>query len=382
MEPRARETTIREVNRQRIIAALRDLGGASRADLERVTGLSRGTVASIVAELLEEDALRARDEGPRNAKGRPPEIFGLASRSGLALVVDIGRRHVRVVLGDAEGSAADERFIRVDQDLTPEDKLAVAASQVAEVTSGGRRLHAAVLGLPTPVAADGRPVTSTFSELDLAERIGLADVPVLVMNDADLGALGEAAFGAARGVADFIFVKMSGGVGAGIMIGGRLYRGSGGVAGDIAHVRVRDSGDWCICGNRGCLETLVSLESLAASLRKSHPGLGTADVPRLLGSDDPDAERLVYNTGWVVGRALSGVVNVLNPAAIVVGGTLGAVGEPLLAGLRDSIRRHAQPSAATGLRVQQAERGERAEVLGGLALAFGLAGDGRDLTVT
>jgi predicted NBD/HSP70 family sugar kinase len=378
--PSAREMTrhaetIRDVNRERILTALRDAGAASRAELEHATGLSRGTVASIVDDLLGEGVLRPQAVSRRTAKGRPPMRYGLASRVGLALVVDVGHRHVRVAVGDATGEIVAERFTPIAEDRGPEKTLSTARRMVAEVVAAGHEPQAVVLGLPTPVAASGRPATNTYSELDLADRIGVTGLPVLVMNDANLGALGESAFGAAHGLSDFIFLKMSGGVGAGIMLGGRLYRGSGGVAGDIAHVRVREAGDWCPCGNRGCLQTLVSLESLAATLRKSHPGLGNMEVPRILGSDDPDAERLVYTTGWVTGRALAGMVNLLNPGAIVVGGTLGAVGEPLLAGLRDSIRRYAQPSAATGLQVQQAQRGERAEVFGGLAVAFGLAGD-------
>jgi predicted NBD/HSP70 family sugar kinase len=169
---------------------------------------------------------------------------------------------------------------------------------------------------------------------------------------------------------------MSSGVGAGIMLGGRLYRGSGGFAGDIAHVRVREEGDWCACGGRGCLETLISVEGISATLRKTHPSLGPAEVRGFLASADPEAETLLYGVGWKAGRALSGVVNVLNPAAIVVGGSLGSAGQALLSGLEDSISRHAQPTAAAGLRIQRAQHGERAEVLGALGLALGLVEDG------
>lgn len=196
------------------------------------------------------------------------------------------------------------------------------------------------------------------------------------MNDADLGALGEAAFGAARGLTDFIFVKMSDGLGAGLVLGGRLHRGSRGIAGNIGHVRVRDDGNVCICGNRGCLETLVSAQSLVAALQPAHPEqeLTLADLFRFVAAGDPGAERLVEDAGRAVGRTLADVINVLNPAAIVVGGRLSGLGEPLLAGLRESIWRYSRPAAVAGLSVLQAQSGERAEVLGGLALAHGVAG--------
>jgi predicted NBD/HSP70 family sugar kinase len=382
--PKVVAGTIRDVNRQRIVAALRGLGAASRGSLEQVTGLSRGTVASIVGELLDEEMLLpcGEAEHPAHAKGRPPELFRLASRAALAVAVDIGRRHVRVAVGKAQGSIVAERHAAISQDIVPKQALQVAASLVTGVLTdakvASRYVDAAVVGLPTPVTADGKPVKSAFVGLDIAAETGLARLTprIRVMNDADLGALGEATFGAARGLSDFIFFKMSSGVGAGIMLGGRLHRGSGGFAGDIAHVRVREEGDWCACGSRGCLETLVSDESVSASVRKSHPGLGPAEIHRFLASADPEAEALLYTAGWKAGRVLSGVINVLNPSAIVVGGSLGTAGRALLSGLTDSIHRHAQPSALIGLRVQRAQHGERAEVLGALAVALGLAEDG------
>jgi predicted NBD/HSP70 family sugar kinase len=384
-QPKAVAGTMRDVNRQRILAALHELRAASRANLERATGLSRGTVASIVAELLDDGVLRPCDWAQQRqgqGKGRPPERFRLASRAALALAVDVGRRHVRVAVGDAEGSVVAERFTAAGQELAAKQALELAASLVAAVLAdqkvAARPVEVAVVGLPTPVTADGKPVKGTFADLDIARETGLALLceRVIVMNDADLGALGEAAFGAARGLSDFIFFKMSSGVGAGIMLGGRLYRGSGGMAGDIAHVRVREEGDWCACGSRGCLETLISVEGVSATVRKTRPGLGAADIQRFLASADPEAETLLYNAGWKAGRALSGVVNVLNPAAIVVAGTLGIAGQALISGLKDSLDRHAQPTAAAGLAVRRAEHGERAEVLGALALALGMAEDG------
>jgi len=384
-QPRAAAETIRDLNRLRVLEACHDLGAASRANLEQSTGLSRGTVASIVAELLDEGTLRpcnrADHSDPAQGKGRPPERFTLASRAALAICVDVGRRHVRVAVGDARGTIVAERFTAAEQAPTARQGLQAAASLVTDVLAdqkvAGRPVEVAVVGLPTLVTTDGRPV-KRYADLDIARETGLAGLTqrVLVMNDSDLGALGEATFGAARGLSDFIFFKLSTGVGVGLMIGGRLHRGSGGMAGDIGHFRLREEGEWCVCGNRGCLETLLSIERVSATVRRTHPGFGAAEIRRFLASADPEAQSLLYNAGWKAGRALYGVINVLNPAAIVMGGTLGVAGEALLTGVKDSIGRHCQPTAAAGLAVLRAQHGERAEVLGGLAFAFGLVGDG------
>lgn len=379
---------LRQLNRQRILAAVRELDVASRADLERLTGLSRGTVASIVSDLRREGALKLSygpDAGAKaSAMGRPPTLLTLAAPAGLAIAVDIGHADVRVAVGDAEGIIAQERFRELRGRPSGREMLDAAAALVAEVAQAqhlsARDVRAATIGLATPLDVTGRPVGRRFAGLDLAASAGLSALTdqVVVRNDADLGALGEMAFGAARDLRDFIFVKMSHGLGAGLVLGGRLYRGSAGLAGDIGHVRVREDGEVCLCGNRGCLETLVSTRSLLAALQPAHPArrLSLRDLTRLVNDGDPGAERLVNDAARAVGRTLADIVNVLNPRAIVVGGSLGALGEPVLSGLRETVWRYSQPVAAANLAVLQGRLGERAEVLGGIAVALGLPAAG------
>lgn len=377
-----RPDTLREFNRHKVIAAVRELDAASRADLSRATGLSRGTIASIVADLQREGILRSgeRRDAPPIARGRPAALLTLAPPAGLAFSVDMGHSHVRVVLGDADGVIVDERFAGLGADAPPRALLAAAADLVAEIRSAQdlttRDLVGATLGVPTPTDLDGQPAAPRFGGIDLAESTGLAQFTsrVFVLNDADLGALGEAAFGAARGIDDFVFVKMSHGLGAGLVLGGRLYRGSDGLAGNLGHVRVREEGDVCICGNRGCLETLVSANSLVAALQPAHPDrrLGVADLFQLVRDGDIGARRLVGDAGATVGRVLAEMTNVLNPRAIVVGGSLSALGEPLLQGIHAAISRYSQPAAVARLVVVPAGCGERAEALGGLAVAHRL----------
>jgi predicted NBD/HSP70 family sugar kinase len=371
--------TMREFNRHRILDALRSASVASRADLSRATGLSRNTVASIVAELQRDGVVREsnRPDSRHPGRGRPAALLALAPVSGLAIVVDVGHTHVRVGAGDASGTMAEERVRDLPEGTAPAEALAVAADLVTDVTSATDAIVGAVLGLPAPVDTWGRPAVRRFEELDPVTRAGLAGLggPVLVRNDGDLGALGEAHFGAGRGVDDFVFVKVSHGLGAGLVLGRRLYRGSRGLAGDLGHVRVREDGDVCLCGNRGCLETLVSTAALVAALQPAHPGrrLTVADLFALVREQDAGALVLVTDAGRTIGRTLAGVVNVLNPAAIVVGGQLSALGEPLVTGIRESIERYSQRIARADLRVVPGECGDRAVVLGGLALALGLA---------
>lgn len=373
---------LRELDRQRVLAAVRSLGAASRTDLKLATGLSRGTVASIVAELSREGLLRtASGPGVRTGfRGRPPVLLSLAPPAGLAVVVAIGHEHALVAVGNSAGTLVEEQIAAFPPSPTAVDTLNVAARLLGDVVRArqlsARNVKGAVLSLPASLSPSGEPVTPRYRGMDVARLVGLTDlgVRVSVLNDANVAALGEAVFGAGRGLSDFVYVKMSHGIGAGLVIGGRLYQGSRGLAGNIGHLRVRDNGETCRCGNRGCLETLVSAQSLIAALNSAHHDmeLGLTDFLRLAADGDPDAQRLARLAGHETGRVLAAVINAFNPTAVLVGGCLSPLGDPMLTGLRDSIMRYGQPAAVAGLNVLQAVCGQRAEALGGLAYAHRL----------
>ena len=244
------------------------------------------------------------------------------------------------------------------------------------------------LGLPGPVdQADGVIGSSAI----LPGWVGVAaaeelrrrlEVPVVVDNDANLGALAEFRHGAGRGASDLVYVKVASGIGAGLILGGRLYRGWGGMAGELGHVLVEPEGALCRCGNRGCLETTASTPALLEVLRRSHGDLTVAEMLALARDGDLGCRRVIADAGRSVGQAAAFVFNVLNPQRLVVGGDLAAAGDLLLDGVRSSVRLAALPAAAEAARVVAGVLGERAQVLGALALAVGEAGAALDLPAT
>jgi predicted NBD/HSP70 family sugar kinase len=164
---------------------------------------------------------------------------------------------------------------------------------------------------------------------------------------------------------------MSAGVGAGLVLGGRLYHGATGIAGELGHVQVRPDGTVCRCGSRGCLETVASTGALLSLLRPTHgPDLTLPAMLELVANGDLPARRVVNDAGRAVGRALADLCNYLNPAAIVVGGDLSLAGDALLDGVREEIERYALPGAAQAAAVKAGVLGERAEVLGAMALVI------------
>lgn len=374
--------SLRELNRGLVVDALRRNGAASRAELARATGLSRATISTLTAELMK-DGLVVEREGDRDAEshraGRPPVLLALDPRAGTVLGIDFGHSHVRVAVADLSSRVLAEHRDELDVDrsaaaaLDRAAEMATAVLEEAGVPADG--VFGCGVGIPGPIdqrtgTVGSGPILPGWTGLpaakELADRLGFE---VDVDNDATLGALGESAHGAARGVEDVIYLKLATGIGAGLLLGGRLHRGATGIAGEIGHILYDPQGKLCRCGSRGCLETAAGAPAIAALLAEAYGGdLTTTDVVRLATEGDVGAERLVRDAGRAVGRVLADIVNVLNPELVVLGGELAAVGEPLREGVVESLRRYALPAATAAVRVELGVLGDRAEVLGALAL--------------
>jgi predicted NBD/HSP70 family sugar kinase len=201
----------------------------------------------------------------------------------------------------------------------------------------------------------------------MGDRLGL---PVQVDNDANLGALAEVMWGAARGHRNAAYLKVASGIGAGLVIDGRLYRGSAGTAGEIGHTTIDESGEVCRCGNRGCLETVASVPVLVGLLRNSSGGdITAADMLAMAGDGHAGCRRVIEDAGRQIGVAVANLCNLLNPDLVVVGGELAGAGDMLLEPLRGVLRRFAIPSVASTA-VVRAELGRRSQMLGALALVL------------
>jgi predicted NBD/HSP70 family sugar kinase/biotin operon repressor len=373
---------LRRSNLRAITALLGSGGPQSRADLARGSGLSRTTVSSLVTELLDTGVVvETEDRGTpyKGGSGRPPLLVALAIRPGGVAGVDIGHRHVRVAVSDRSATILAETQKWTDADPHGEATLDLAADLLRTTAddAGIPLGELLTVGLCVPGPIDRRSarvdqaVLPGWQQLapagELADRIG---VPVVVDNDANLGAMAEHQHGAGRGVADLIYIKLASGVGAGLVLGGRLHRGTTGIGGEVGHVLAREGGEVCRCGSRGCLETEVSTRRLLDLLRPAYgEELDLTDLLRLDGAGEADVRRVLTDAGRTVGRVLAGLCTTLNPARIVVGGSLGT-SATLVAAIRDGVDHYAHPEAAASCEVVSGEFGGRAELMGSLALAI------------
>lgn len=368
--------------RQLLLSAIREHAGVTRVELSRLTGLSRSATAEGVQDLLAHHLIAERRTDPGLSRGRPSTLLFPNAPEGFVGAVDFGHSHVFAAVADTRGRILAEKGEAADVDQRATDALDAAADHLAhclnEASLDASDLAGVAAGIPCPLDANTGVVRSptilaAWVDLDpareLAARIGR---PVFVDNDANMGAVGEQRFGAARGCRNFIYVKASHGIGAGLVLDGETYRGTLGIAGEIGHTQLPDANSLCRCGNRGCLETVVSVTEVKRQLAhlRLGPDLHPLDPSLAAVGRDPVAARVISAAGRTLGRVLADICNALNPDALIVGGELSTAGEPLLAGIRESIDRYAQPAAAQALRIRTAELGLRAELVGAVATAL------------
>jgi predicted NBD/HSP70 family sugar kinase len=366
---------MRARNRLRMLRALRLAGSADRAELSRLTGLSRATVSGLVADAVARGhVIEAEPTG-----GRRSAVLRLDPRAGLVAGVDLGHRHVRVVLADLAAAVVGEHSVELDVDGAADVALDTASSLLEDlVRSTGMerdRLLGIGLGIPGPVdrqtgAVRSASILTGWAGMHPADELRRrVDLPVRVENDGNLGALGEHLHGSARGDADLFYVKLATGVGGGVILGGALYVGARGAAAELGHVTVAPHGGICRCGNRGCLELVASSAALSRMITGTEQrGTTLAEVAEL-DADDGAVDSALGEAGRYVGRAVAPLCIALDVPLVVVGGDLGAAAPRLVGAIRSELRKAS--GARKPVEVRAARLAGRAEVLGAVALALG-----------
>jgi glucokinase-like ROK family protein len=377
------QSSLHRANLERVVRAVRLAGSLTQAEIARSTGLSAATVSNIVRELRDNGTVQVTST---SSGGRRARSVALSGDAGIVVGVDFGHSHLRVAVGNLAHQVLAEQSEPIDVDASASQGFDRAEQLVARlVESTGispDKVLGVGLGVPGPIDVESGALGSTAilpgwsginPRQELSDRLG---VPVQVDNDANLGALGELVWGGGRGVKDLAYIKVASGVGAGLVIDGRIYRGPGGTAGEIGHITLDESGPVCRCGNRGCLETFTAARYVLELLRGSHgDGLTVPKMVQLAREGDPGCRRVIGDVGRHIGMGVASLCNLLNPSRVVLGGDLAEAGELVLGPIRESVSRYAIPSAAQRLSVVPGSLGARAEVLGALALVLSEMGD-------
>ncbi|MGP4043078.1 ROK family protein [Streptomyces sp. 2A115] len=358
----------------------------TRTDLQRATGLSRSTVGQRL-DLLNRAGWLRHASGTSTG-GRPSDQIAFDATHAAVIAIDLETRHARAAVLDLAGAILAEHIAPLHIGDGPDQVLDQLAGWFPDlITAAGikpERICGIGLSVPGPVEWEtGRviqpPIMPGWDQYPIRERMedvyarhvgrSLEDgpVPVFVDNDANLMALAE--FHAShRDCSAFVLVKVATGIGAGVVVGGDVYRGIDGGAGDIGHIRLHDRPDaLCMCGSQGCLAAVASGGALADQLSKL--GIDTAsgsDVKRLLAEGHPDAIRLAREAGRRAGEVLVTVVTLLNPGVLMLAGDLSGV--PFMTGVRELLYQRAMPRTTANLQIVTSRLGDHAGLIGAAAM--------------
>ncbi|WP_394428260.1 ROK family transcriptional regulator [Streptomyces sp. SGAir0957] len=367
-------TRLRRGHEQAVLELLRRHGPLSRAELGARSGLSRTTLHDIVAGLTGSGSVVAgTPQAEVRKRGRPVEKLSLNPAAGAAVGIDFARRAVHVaavnfaheVIGSASASHA--------ADLSWPERIDIADGLLA--ASGAVHLDA-LTAIGVGVVG---PLTDPGSENARARTIdGLPDllrkrfgVPVVLDNNTRLAALAEAVWGAARDSSDVLYLRLSHGVGGGLVVGGALHRGRYGLSGEFGHITVDPAGRPCDCGGTGCLETRASLDAVLFRYREA--GGRADDLAGFLAaaaSGEQCALDVLARVGDDIGGVLAAVCHAVGPGVIVVGGELAEAGPALLEPVERALRRQLMPLARRHVDVRRATLGDTGSALGGIALVL------------
>ncbi|MFJ2634710.1 ROK family protein [Streptomyces sp. NPDC087422] len=329
---------LRRRNMALVMRALAAGENVTRAAVAAEVGLTRATVSTLVDELLAAGLVEERGAQRPGTVGRPGTALALSERGPAGLGAEVGVDHLAACVVDLRGTVRCHAEAKAANRGRPAaEVLAELAELTAKVTreaaGSGLRPVATTVAVPGLVGKDRGTVLR-------APNLGWEDVAVaaplgegtVVENEANLGALAELWLGGHERLADFVHVSAEIGIGAALVVEGRLFRGARGFAGELGHVPVHPDGPLCSCGAHGCLETYAGEEAL---LRAAGVGAGGGPALRAAAADgDPAALKALEEAGAALGIALSGAVNLLDPQAVVVGGPLAELAPWLLPGVR------------------------------------------------
>lgn len=352
----------------------------TRSDVGRLTGLSRTAVSARVAALLASGLLVEAEEGASTG-GRPPLRLRFGHEAGLVLAGAIGRSRTQLAVCDLSGAVLASSDLDQEVGVGPAQLMpTVVAGLRSLLGSVGRStsdVRGAGLSIPGTVAFEqgvslDSPIMRGWDGVALAPYVReLADVPTFVDNDANVMALSERR-GHLEDFRNVVLLKASTGLGAGVVADGRLLRGSLGAAGEIGHTKSPAAvGMTCRCGDVGCLEAVAGGWALVQAMRDAGTQVGhIRDLVGLATDGDAEARRLVRESGRRTGEVLGGVVNLLNPDAVVVGGDMAVAHDIFVAGLRETLYRAATALATRDLRILPATHAEGSGVVGCAAMAL------------
>ncbi|WP_027892040.1 ROK family protein [Calidithermus chliarophilus] len=368
-------TKVRAENLSVVLDALRKLQPISRADLAEATALTSATITYLVDELLELGLIEEQKATSKQV-GRRPTLLTLRGAAGKIVGLEVSRSVVRGILTDLGGRILKRMELAHRLEGGVDETLSLIHKVIQTLLEGEGRPVGIGVGIPGPVDTAGGVVLEPTNFVHgwrnvplgpvLAQRWG---VPVWLDDDAKTAALGERWYGAGQGVENLLYVSLRSGVGAGLIVRDRLYRGTHELAGEIGHTTINVDGPRCGCGNHGCAETYVSVPAIVQYARSQ--GLPVSDpqsIQNLALLEDPVALAVKQRTYHYLAAVLVNAVNHYDPDLIILGGTLVRAWPDLCVQVSEKVRGRSFGFLSKDVRIIPAQLGEHSASLGAVAL--------------
>jgi glucokinase-like ROK family protein len=369
--------------------------GISRTDLADQMGLTRAAITLIVTDLLENGVV-LEAESRVIPNGRPPVVLEINPKRGLVAAIDMGASHINIAIADFSAKIIDENSLPFDIKQGPKVCLAEANHVLRDLLNKCNlsisQIMAVGVGVPGPVIADAGTVVSPpimpgWDGYPIRESLQKElGIPVSLNNDAELGALGEWAYGAGRGEKNLAFIKVGSGIGAGLILNQQIYGGTTGSAGEIGHLTIDENGPLCSCGNRGCMEAFAGGHAIALQARElvksgkrtllsSIPleNLTAQEVAKAARRGDLPSQEIIMRAGTFIGIAIAGLVNLFNPSAVIIGGGVSQAGDLLTNSIRQAVRERSLRASEQGVHITTAMLGKRSSLMGATVQAINIA---------
>ncbi len=385
---------MKTLNKSIILNKIRTSGPISRAQIAKDTKLTPPTVSSIVKELIEQGIVRESAQGTSQG-GRKPTMLVINRTEFYIIGIDAGPRTVKFVLADLSGGLKEEKITPIDSTITSHKFIEVLITGVKSLLLARKGLVGKIVGIGVAMhgvvkVEDG--VSEFAPNLDLRdvaikeELEKTFDYEVKVENDARAMALGEAWFGDSEGVKSMLALNIGSGIGAGLMIDGKLYHGEYDLAGEIGHMTLDLHGEKCTCGNNGCLQTVASgpaiekrarrlldegrMSGLASLMDDKEDQVSGELVYQAAVQGDKDSKAILEETGTYIGIGLTNLIHVINPSKIVIGGGVSNAGDIILKPIKETIKARALTAEAKQTEITISPLRGNATVLGAVALVL------------
>lgn len=387
---------VKSFNKHAALDLIRFSGvGLSRTDLADKMGLTRAAVSLIVNDLLDSQVIQEAES--RSApSGRPPIVLEINPNRGLVGAIDMGATHISIALADFTARIHRESEFSFDIKDGPEICIEKADQKLKDMLSelglSHSDLSAIGVGVPGPVITEAGiviapPIMPGWDHFPIRETLEKKwNCPITLNNDAELGALGEWAYGAGRGEKNIAYIKIGSGVGAGLVLNQQIYGGTTGAAGEIGHLTIDESGPLCNCGNHGCLEAFAGGHAIAQQgqlLAKSGKrtllsNTPTEKITALKVSEaarhgDLHAQEILRRAGTSIGIAIAGLINLFNPSVVIIGGGVAQIGDTLTNPIRQAVRERAMRASEQSVRITTGMLGRRSLLIGATVQAINIA---------